>query len=42
MDYFLLKKIKFSKDHLKNLNLFLGEDIVELDYKVKKLPKNFI
>ena len=39
---FSSKKIKFSKDHLKNLNLFLGEDIVELDYKVKKLPKQIL
>ena len=40
--FFSSKKIKFSKDHLKNLNLFLGEDIVELDYKVKKLPKQIL
>tara|TARA_Y100000591_G_scaffold82968_1_gene69936 strand:+ start:49 stop:999 length:951 start_codon:yes stop_codon:yes gene_type:complete len=40
--FFSSKKIKFSKNHLKNLNLFLGEDIVELEYKVKKLPKQIL
>ncbi len=40
--FFSSKKIKFSKNHLENLNLFLGENIIKLDYKVKNLPKQIL
>ena len=41
--YFCSKKIKmFSSNHFENLSLFLEEDILELEFKVKKLPKEII
>jgi len=41
--YFSSKKIKtFSSNHLENLSLFFEEDVIELDFKVKKLPKEII
>ena len=41
--YFSSKKIKsYSSDHLENLSLFIEEDIVKLDFKVKKLPKDIL
>ncbi len=41
--YFCSKKIKiFSSNHFENLSLFLEEDIIELEFKVKKLPKEII
>ena len=37
------KKIKsISSDHFENLSLFLEEDILKLDFKVKKLPKEIL
>ena len=37
------KKIKsFSSDHFENLSLFFEEDILKLDFKVKKLPKQIL
>ena len=40
---FLTKEIKFkSKNHLKNLSIFLGEKIKLLSFNPKKLPKNLI
>jgi ADP-heptose:LPS heptosyltransferase len=40
---FLTKKIKLkSKNHLKNLCLFLSEEIKILNYDTSKLPKNLI
>ena len=41
--FFSSKKIKSSStNHLENLSLFLEEDVVELNFKVKKLPKLLI
>ena len=41
--YFCSKKVNsFSSNHLKNLSLFLEEDIIELGFKVNKLPKEII
>tara|TARA_B100001121_G_C18655101_1_gene606036 strand:- start:528 stop:1487 length:960 start_codon:yes stop_codon:yes gene_type:complete len=41
--FFSSKKIKSnSSNHLENLSLFLEEDVLELDFKVKKLPKEFL
>ncbi len=41
--YLCSKKIKmFSNNHFENLSLFLEEDIIELEFKVKKLPKEII
>ena len=38
--YLCSKKIKmFSNNHFENLSLFFEEDIIELEFKVKKLPK---
>ncbi len=40
---FSSKKIKSnSSNHLENLSLFIEEDVLELDFKVKKLPKEFL
>ena len=40
---FSSKKIKSnSSDHLENLSLFIEEDVLELDFKIKKLPKEFL
>ena len=40
---FSSKKIKsYSVNHLENLSLFFGEDVVEVDFKVNKLPKNIL
>ena len=40
---FSSKKIKsISPDHFENLSLFFEEDILKLDFKVKKLPKRLI
>ena len=37
------KKIKSnSTNHLENLSLFLEEDVIELDFKVNKLPKELL
>ena len=37
------KKIKsISPDHFENLSLFFEEDILKLDFKVKKLPKQIL
>ena len=37
------KKINSSNNnHLENLSLFIEEDVVEIDFKVNKLPKNLI
>jgi len=37
------KKIKlFSSNHLENLSLFLEEDVVEIEFKVNKLPKEIL
>ena len=41
--YFSSKKINTNtSDHLKNLSLFLGEDIVKHDFKTKKLSKEIL
>ena len=41
--YLCSKKIKmFSNNHFENLSLFFEEDIIELEFKVKKLPKEII
>ena len=41
--YFSSKKIKsYSLNHLENLSLFFEEDIIELDFKVNKLPKEIL
>ena len=40
---FSSKKIKtMSEDHLENLSLFIEEDVIELEFKVKKLPKEIL
>ena len=40
---FSSKKIKSnSSDHLENLSLFIEEDVLELDFKIKKLPKELL
>ena len=40
---FSSKKIKTkSSNHLENLSLFFEEDVVELNFKVNKLPKNLL
>ena len=40
---FLLKKIKLtSSNHLENLSLLLGDDVIPLQFKVNKLPKNLL
>ena len=40
---FSSKKIKSnSLDHLENLSLFLEEDVIALEFKVKKLPKEIL
>ena len=37
------KKIKsFSSNHLENLSLFLEEDVVEIEFKFNKLPKEIL
>ncbi len=41
--FFNSKKIKLnSSNHLENLSLFLEEDVIELNFKVKKLPKSIL
>ena len=41
--FFSTKKVKsYSSNHLENLSLFLGEDIIELEFKVNKLPKEIL
>ena len=41
--YFSSKKIKsYTTNHLENLSLFLEEDVVELSFKVNKLPKDLV
>ena len=41
--FFSTKKIRFnSLDHLENLSLFMGDDIIQLDFKVNKLPKEIL
>jgi ADP-heptose:LPS heptosyltransferase len=41
--FFSSKKIKsYSSDHLENLSLFIEEDIVKVDFKVNKLPKEIL
>ena len=40
---FSSKKIKSTNNnHLENLSLFLEEDVIELDFKVNKLPKEIL
>ena len=40
---FSSKKIKtISSNHIENLSLFFEEDVVELNFKVNKLPKNLL
>lgn len=40
---FSSKKIKSkSSDHLKNISLFLEEDVIGLDFKLNKLPKEIL
>ena len=41
--FFSSKKIRSkTNNHFENLSLFLEEDLKELDFKVKKLPKNIL
>ena len=41
--FFSSKKINLSNgNHIENLSLFFGEDVVELDFKVNKLNKNLL
>ena len=41
--FFSSKKIKsYSHNHLENLSLFLEEDVIEMEFKVNKLPKALI
>ncbi len=41
--FFSSKKIKMkSSDHLENLSLFFEEDVLELDFKVNKLPREIL
>ena len=41
--FFSSKKINSSSvNHIENLSLFIGEDVVELDFKVNKLNKNLL
>ena len=41
--FFSSKKIKtYSYNHLENLSLFLEEDVIEIQFKVNKLPKQII
>ena len=41
--FFSSKKIKInSQNHLENLSLFIEEDIINLDFKVNKLPKEIL
>ena len=41
--YFSSKKIKsYSSNHLENLSLFFEEDVIELGFKVNKLPKEIL
>ena len=41
--FFSSKKINSSNgNHIENLSLFFGEDVVELDFKVNKLNKNLL
>ena len=41
--FFSTKKIQSnSLDHLENLSLFIEEDIIQLDFKVNKLPKEIL
>ena len=41
--FFSTKKIQSnSSDHLENLSLFIEEDIIQLDFKVNKLPKEIL
>ena len=41
--FFSSKKIKsYSSNHLENLSLFIEEDIIELEFQVKKLPKEIL
>ncbi|MDA9703785.1 lipopolysaccharide heptosyltransferase family protein [Candidatus Pelagibacter bacterium] len=41
--FFSSKKINStSVDHIENLSLFFGEDVVKLDFKVNKLNKNLL
>ena len=42
-DFLSSKKIKSnSSDNLENLSLFLGDDIIEVEFKVNKLPKELL
>ena len=41
--FFCSKKIKLtSSNHLENLSLLLGDDVIPLQFKVNKLPKNLL
>ena len=42
-NFFSTKKIKYnSKNHLMNLNIFLNEDIKQINFNFNKLPKNLL
>ena len=41
--YYSSKKIKsYSSNHLENLSLFIEEDVIELGFKVNKLPREIL
>ena len=41
--FFSSKKIKsYSSNHLENLSLFFEEDVLEIEFKVNKLPKEIL
>jgi len=41
--FFSTKKIKkYNTDHLENLSLFFEEDVIKLEFKVNKLPKEIL
>ncbi len=41
--FFSSKKIKsYSSNHLENLSLFFEEDVIELEFKINKLPKEIL
>ena len=43
MVFFLQKKIKLkNNNHLENLSLFLEEDVIKVDFDVKKLSKGIL
>ena len=41
--FFSTKKVKYeTKDHLKNLNIFLNEEIKPIEFRLDQLPKNIL